>query len=263
MTPALIESARLAIFSHNSQQLARLLDDTPELVSQRFDEDKPEGLIHLAARLGKYESLAVLIQHGADVNMLYCGGNALHSAASEADLPDPQIAELLLDHGADPEQRDAAGYTPLMYASLWDRRPFAEALLRHGANLDLNSALRLEKWDLVRERICNDPCGIHQAYLPHKLLMDAILLDNHEMVEFLLNHGADPMAADGWCTPLRKAIASLTRDIQIVRSLLEHGADPNFHDRYVEQGHGTILAEARSLSRPQEVIDLLVKYGAK
>jgi ankyrin repeat protein len=54
----------------------------------------------------------------------------LHSAAAARDAA---IIALLLDHGADVNARQAGGWTPLHAAAMFGDRPLVELFLKHGA----------------------------------------------------------------------------------------------------------------------------------
>ncbi|KAM7182686.1 DYW family of nucleic acid deaminases domain containing protein [Rhypophila sp. PSN 637] len=59
------------------------------------------------------------------------GKTALHFASGEIH---PDIVELLLERGADPNVREAEGHTPLSEAALWGRLENVKLLLNYGAN---------------------------------------------------------------------------------------------------------------------------------
>ena len=78
--------------------------------------DAAPPLIVLACRFGCLESQAIqlLVDKGADVNIVDTNGMTPLMAASELDW-DPSIA-LLLTHGANVKSKDRNGKTALMYA---------------------------------------------------------------------------------------------------------------------------------------------------
>ncbi|MDY6814037.1 MAG: ankyrin repeat domain-containing protein, partial [Pseudomonadota bacterium] len=67
---------------------------------------------HEIARRGDVEVMDVFLTAGLDVNLTNTRGHSLLMIASYNHQPG--MARLLLAHGADPNQPDASGSTPLM-----------------------------------------------------------------------------------------------------------------------------------------------------
>jgi uncharacterized protein len=114
------------------QSVRRLLDEDPTL-AQAFSPDgfQPLGL---AAFFGHAGIARLLLQRGAAVSTP--SNNAQHvpplnSAAAGRHL---DIARLLLEHEADPNSRQAGGFTPLHSAAQNGDEPLARLLLEHGAD---------------------------------------------------------------------------------------------------------------------------------
>ena len=53
----------------------------------------------------------------------------------------PQIVSLLLDNGADPNQKDIHGWTPLHRAALWGYVDIAKMLIENGANINASEEI--------------------------------------------------------------------------------------------------------------------------
>lgn len=109
--------------------------------------------LHLAAAFGTPATVAVLLSHGARVDAV--SGNAqqnqpLHAAVALG--RNPAIVTLLLERGADPNARQAGGFTPLFSAAAANHRDLAELLLAHGANPGLTSDQGLTAAGFARER---------------------------------------------------------------------------------------------------------------
>lgn len=87
-------------------------------------------------------------------------------------------------------------------------------------------------------------------------LMQAALYGDAGLLEAMLEAGGDPnLHNDAGATALMWAI----EDVQKVRVLLEHGADANAASVFGR----TPLLLATGLGRPEEVVQLLLKHGAK
>ncbi|KAK0727156.1 hypothetical protein B0T26DRAFT_671862 [Lasiosphaeria miniovina] len=89
-----------------------------------------QGEINPVRRHLNTSAEADLFLNGVEADTM-TGKTALHFAACEVY---PEIVELLLERGADPDVRDVEGRTPLSEAALWGRLKNVEILLDRGAN---------------------------------------------------------------------------------------------------------------------------------
>lgn len=150
---------------------------------------------------------------------LGCAGGrdtALTEAAASGD--EPTMVRLLVG-GADPDELDGRGWSPLIWAAREGHKRLVGALISRGANADL-------------------PDGTPAAWTP---LMHAIDAREMDSVRALLNRGADPDAteADGRTALMMAAAYGYSR---ITGLLLERGADP----RAVDSDGATALYHAVS-----------------
>lgn len=107
-------------------------------------------------RLWALVATPILLMHGADPNCkmplagdpspfnpIPGGSTPLGILAMHVGAPALDMAQLLLDAGADPNSTDAQGCTPLMYvvqsSSFSDAETFVEVLLAHGAKVTLHN----------------------------------------------------------------------------------------------------------------------------
>lgn len=126
------------------------------------------------------------------------GKTALHFAACEMY---PQVLDLLLQKGADPNATDVYGRVPLAEAALWGRLENVKVLLKYGAKKELESVLngqRLRAIDFARplranaEERYNRSGSKHQVYKENTYERD---LDRKAIVR-LLEDGAENPSQD-------------------------------------------------------------------
>jgi ankyrin repeat protein len=118
-----------------TERVRELVDADPSLANAWADDGfQPLGL---ASFFGQPETARVLIERGADVNSASRNQMKVMPLHSAAAARDPQvryeIAELLLEAGADPNARQQDDYTPLMAADQHGDARLRELLVRHGA----------------------------------------------------------------------------------------------------------------------------------
>jgi len=185
---------------------------------------------HLAPRSGHVEVAQLLLEHGADPTAQDKNGKTpLHSASLNGHV---EIVRFLVEHGADPTAQHKDGWTPLHFASQNGHVEIVWFLVEHGA----------------------DPTAQHKdGWTP---LHPASQNGHVEVVRFLVEHGADPTAQhkDGW-TPLHPA--SQNGHVEVVRFLVEHGADPTAQDK-----DGWTPLHPASLNGRVEIVRFLVEHGA-
>jgi ankyrin repeat protein len=269
-----------AIKKHDLAALAEQLDRFPELVTAIGTNGN--DLIGLAAGTCDERLVAMLIEHGADVNR----GNAhgwtpLHQAGY---LGLPHLARVLLDAGASRTVSGRGdGGTPMIAALFWGHREVAELLAGHPRNL--RAAAGLDDLELIDELLPaagrpTPEAGAHRAfYRPHggfpewrpsndpREIVDEALCwaarnGSVRAVELLHERGADLDADVYRGTAL--VWASANGLVEMVRRLLELGANPDRRSTFGGPSHGEGITALHLAAQSQRVavIEVLLAAGA-
>jgi ankyrin repeat protein len=121
--------------------LARLREllgtDDPVVVKERANSRSADGwpLLHLAAAFADRETVLLLLDAGADVGQFSqtpMRNQALHAVLALS--KNVETARLLIDHGADVNAVQTAGYHPLHQAAVAGREDLVRLLLEAGAD---------------------------------------------------------------------------------------------------------------------------------
>ena len=140
----------------------------PEHVSARGGrEGNP---MHVAARAGHVSILALLLEHGANVDDRDLTYTPLHQASFYGAL---ESGRCLLDHGADINARDYDGWTPLLLAAYQGHVELVRMLLKRGAEINP-----------------------HDNYSRRTPLHWAVVKRSIQAVRLFLEHSADVNARD-------------------------------------------------------------------
>ena len=186
-----------------------------------------------------------------------------------------QIAQLLLQHGADVEVRGHFRWTPLLCASRWDNPKTVEWLLDHGADVNARSdcfwtPLHLaaeggypQAARILLERKADINAQTQKGNTPLHL---ALLFGNIDVAELLLGHGVDVNARNNAdSTPLHLALCKKTGEfespcpsLKVVCLLLEHGADVE-----VKDDEGKTAFHFASSNGLHDIAKLLSKHGTE
>ena len=215
-----------------------------------------ETSVVTAARAGQVDLVTLLIARGGDPNVRAPRGQtALMWAVAQRH---PDVVGVLLAHGADVHARsdswsqrfqwgsgsdqhpdtlvwvEQGGFTPLLFAARSGDLAVARLLVEGGADVNDQAASGISATIMAVHAVLErDWYYPRQSRVGNRAAIGGLIASPHArppndaegVVEFLLEQGADPNAAEAGYTALHAAI--LRRSERAVRALLAHGADPN------------------------------------
>jgi ankyrin repeat protein len=185
--------------------------------------------LHMAVQDNDLDKVRMLLTT-KNVNSILGGYAPLHWAAQEGFI---EVAEILIETGADLNIKDDSGFSPL-YKAL-DHMEMAELLVSKGADVNL------------RRNNNSTP------------LVTACAYGRSEMVDLLIRSGADVNASDDYGdTPI--VFAVIYGHYDIVERLIKEGADINVEgvDVDVDETLRLKLPEIAKNHNHMDVYDLLV-----
>ena len=208
------------------------------------------------------EMVKLLIANGAEVNA--GDWTPLHGAADEGRR---DIAEALVQKGADVNAKDKKGYTPLYYANQNHNLDIIKLLVAKGADI---KAVTLKGLTPLQSMSTYDSPDIVEQFLDKGAKVDerddnyeftalhyAARFGSTKVTEVLIAHGADIRAKDKWgYEPIHWA-AYHDRP-EIIELLIAKGADVN-----VKTSLGQTPLELAIPRRNTDAIEVLRKHGAK
>ncbi len=215
-----------------------------------MDASSPEGMdpLFIAAQSHHPLIAAALLDHRADVNAVGTDGQsalsvAVQSGPSFEEAEDVETVKVLLDHGADANEKMPNGGSLFQQACEWIDEPVVLLLLQHGADPNVRSpangmttlmqAARQGQFEVAK--VALDKGADPNILDPDDGTALFLALNGHhpDIVKLLLDRGANPNQADPYgYTPLMAA--ALGHDTKSVSLLLAHGADVNQKDPHDE-----------------------------
>jgi ankyrin repeat protein len=215
-----------------AHDLDRLLTEHPRKIAITGSQwNRP--LLHIAAAEGHLDCVNALLRRGFDIATrdTFDNATALHWAAQFGTV---EVIKRLLDAGADVDgEGDEHQIGVIGWATCFKhvRTEAANYLLARGAKPTIFSAISLNRTDLVRKLVADDPRLLRvrkmSRFEHHRTPLHLAVLKNYpQMVKLLLELGADASAKDSrGYTQLSLATAKTNSDI--AAALIAAGADPN------------------------------------
>ena len=234
-----------ALRDHDLQRMRELLDVQPDLVNK--GDTRSSQPIHWATMTRQLDAIDELLRRGADINAQRMdGARPIHLTDGDyvyrgwRDVPRnwPVTADDVMAH-----------------------------LKARGAFIDLPTACHTGDIGRVRELLQQDrslanKIGDHEGYYlgAGAPLSNAAAVGRMDIVQLLLDHGADPNLPEEQFAPRGKALYSAVYHghYEIAKLLLERGAFPN----PPVESSGDALWVSREWRPDQRMEQLLLSYGA-
>jgi ankyrin repeat protein len=239
------EPVALSLRNHDLAQLKELLDAEPELIGK--GDRRSNQPIHWATMTRQLDAIDELLRRGADINAQRIdGGRPIHLTNGD-----------YFYRG----WRDVPRDWPVTRADVMAH------LKARGAFIDLPTACHTGDIERVRELLRQDPSlantlGEYEGYYlgAGAPLSNAAAVGRIDIVQLLLDHGADPNLPEEQTAPKGKALYSAVSNghYEIAKLLLERGAFPN----PPVESSGDALWWSRERRPDKRMEQLLLSYGA-
>lgn len=229
------KSALLLAVDRRAGEIVKLLLENKADANTKQDDGS--SALDIAVTNADGEAARLLLEHGARVNYENTSGET--PLISSAIFPD--LVEILLDKGANPNMATVEGKTALMVAAEKGRVESVKLLLDKGASPNLR-----------------DKAGLTVLLITTAYKTDLPDAAAKETISLVLNKGADINAKtqDGTTVLLQAAYKGKK---ELVRLLVEKGADINAENN----SHETILTYyANDRQRDCELVRYLLEKGA-
>jgi ankyrin repeat protein len=239
------EPVALALREHDLRRACDLLDGEPALLSQ--GDRRSNQPIHWATMTRQLDAIDELLRRGADINARRTdGGQPIH--LTNGDYFYRGWRDVPRGWRVTPAQ---------VFAHLKAR----------GAVIDLPTACHTGDIERVRELLRQDPAlantlGENEGYYlgAGAPLSNAAAVGRLDIVQLLLDHGADPNLPEEQIAPKGKALYSAVfgGHYEIAKLLLERGAFPN----PPVESSGDALWVSQKFRPNKRIEQLLLSYGA-
>jgi ankyrin repeat protein len=240
------EPVAAALREHDLKRMCELLDAQPGLIGK--GDKRSSQPIHWATMTRQIEAIDELRRRGADINAQRMdGARPIHLTNGD-----------YFHRG----WRDVPRTWPVTPAQVMAH------LEARGAVIDLPTACHTGDIDRVRELLRQDPSlantlGEYEGYYlgAGAPLSNAATVGRMDIVQLLLDHGADPNLPQEQVAPRGKALyeAVFHGHYDIAKLLLERGAFPN----PPVESSGDALWVSREFRPNKRMEQLLLSYGAK
>jgi len=207
-----------------------------------------ETPLHRAALRGLFSIVGKMLE--------VCGGNPNRGSplAGACLAGNVKVADMLLRHGADPNQELISNYDhlnhklPLLIAVENDNSELVELLLKHGANVDAT--------DSEGDTALHYAVEVYQETPSHCAHQDGDSMSAKSITDILLENKADVnVVNNNGETPLYTAVSCSSSGL-VSRMLQVYGGDPNKGS--LDSSPLAVACQMQNV----ELVDILLKHGA-
>lgn len=146
--------ATLDIYEAAASGRLRALEEIVSAGRSQVNEYSPDGYppLGLASFFGHEQAVRLLLDRGADVNAAACNPQRVAPLHAAVAGPTPDIVEILLEAGADPNARQESDYTALHEAASRGLSRIVRVLIAHGASKAAVNTAGQTPYDLAIEK---------------------------------------------------------------------------------------------------------------
>ncbi|KAI4455455.1 ankyrin repeat-containing protein [Holotrichia oblita] len=218
-----------SVYGEQSCEITNFLLNNGATVNMNAGSKLDTTVLHISTRAGNVKITEMLLNK-ININQTdKTGSTILHYATNVGNL---QMVEMLLKNKANIKCKTISGSTPLCLASEKDYTDIIQLFLQY---YNLNALVIKNRWSLLDAAIVNE---------------------NINTVQMLLESNANVNITTGYDSPLTNAVRSANMDILMM--LLKHGADANLKCH----GHNTPLTAALE-EENVDIVQILLENGAK
>ena len=207
----------------------------------------------LAAENSSVSITKALLEAGADPSISLLSGETIVMTAAQSGNGD--VVKALLAAGADPNAAVTRGQTALMWAAGRGYSDAIEALIEHGANVHARSVVRPQ---YVKSEKIQDSHPAYKYWIEqggNTALMFAARSGDLQSAQLLIEAGSDVNDLSAFGTsPAMMAVHG--GNSELLDYLLENGADPDLN------GSGQTALHDAVLRGNPEAVKVLIKHGA-
>ncbi|NLW82842.1 MAG: hypothetical protein GXY41_00310 [Phycisphaerae bacterium] len=229
------------------------------------NDQQKRSCLGLAAENRSLDIVQYMLGFNVDVNAVYKEGNtALYYAAVNSDIP---MVRTLIEHGAAIDPLNEDGYTPLekateSYIEKVDYSPLDNETIQQyqqTIRLLVGSGADINGWRDDRHMGARITILLQAVWRFDR--NDRYSQQHIELIQFLLELGANPNLMTPQRSPLHEALSRSHLRYDIAEVLLDHGADPWVLPETVSRpGRTNYLEWAKALFREKEMNSLLYPY---